>query len=67
MAAAKDAENHRDEWVLTWYLQWGISTSIPIWIHSQNSLAVAEALSLKIFSHGTSLKWSQRLSQSAQK
>ena len=32
-------------------LWWGIYT----WTHTQNSLAVAEALSLKISSHGTSL------------
>ena len=32
----------------------------------QNSPAAAEPLNLKIFSHVTSLKWSQRLSQSAQ-
>ena len=56
MAAAQTAENHGDEWGLTWYLRWGIYTSIPIWTHSQNSLAAAEALSLKISSHGTSLK-----------
>ena len=36
-------ENHGDEWGLTWCL--------PAWTHSQNSLA-AEALSLKISSHG---------------
>ena len=30
------------------------------WTNSQNSLAAAEALILKILSHGTSLKWSQR-------
>ena len=65
MAAAQAAENHGDEWSLTWNLQWGIYTSIPSWTHSQNSLA-AEALSLKISSHGTSIKWSQRPSQSAQ-
>ena len=65
MAAAQAAENHGDEWGLTWYLRWGIYTSIPTWTHSQNSLAAAEALSLKISSHGTSLKWSQRPSQSA--
>ena len=27
MAAAKAAENHRDEWGLTWYVRWGIYTS----------------------------------------
>ena len=65
MAAAQAAKNHGDEWDLTWYLWWGIYTLIPIWSHPQKSLAAAEALSLKIFSHGTSLKWSQRLSSSA--
>ena len=59
MAAAQAAENHGDEWGLTWYLQWGIYTSIPTWTHSQNSLAAAEALSWKMSSHGTSFK-SQR-------
>ena len=39
MAAAQAAENHGDEWGLTWYIQWGIYTSIPTWTHSQNSLA----------------------------
>ena len=34
--------------------------------HSQNSLAAAGELSLKVSSHGTSLKWSWRLSQSAE-
>ena len=43
-------------WGLTWYFLWGIYTSIPTWTHSQNSLAAAEALSLKISSYGTSLK-----------
>ena len=43
MAAAKAAENHGDEWGLTWYLQWGMYTSISAWIHSQDSLAAAEA------------------------
>ena len=63
MAAAQAAENHGDEWGLTWYLQWGIYTSIPPWTHSQNSLAAAEASSLKISCYATSLKWSQKLSQ----
>ena len=65
MAAAQAAENHGDKWSLTWYLRWGMYTSIPTWTHSQNSLAAAEALSLKISSYGTSLKWSRRPSQSA--
>ena len=29
LAAAQAAKNHGDEWGLTWYLQWGIYTSIP--------------------------------------
>ena len=65
IAAAQAAENHEDEWDLTWYFRWGVYTSIPTWTHSQNSLAAAEAPSLKISSHGTSLKWSRRPSQSA--
>ena len=65
MAAAQAAENHGDDWGSTWYFLCGIYTSIPTWTHSQNSLAAAEAPSLKISSHGTSLKWSQRPSQSA--
>ena len=48
--------NHGDEG--GWYL-WGIYTLIPTWTHSQNSLVAAEALSWKISSHGTSLKWSK--------
>ena len=40
--------------------------SIPTQSHSQISLAAAEAPSLKISFYGTSLKWSQRPSQSAQ-
>ena len=55
MAAAQALENHGEEWSLTWYFRWGIDTSIPTWAHSQNSLATAEALSLKISSHRTSL------------
>ena len=51
---------------LNWYFRWGIYTSIPTWIHLQNQLEAAEALSLKISSHRTCLKWSQRLPQSAQ-
>ena len=47
-----------------------ILTIMDIFISSNlnpltDSLAAAEALSLKIFSHGTSLKWSRRPSQSA--
>ena len=60
MAVAQAAENHGDEWGLTWYLRWGIYTSIAMWTHSHNSLAAAEALILKISSHGASLKWSWR-------
>ena len=66
MAAAQAAENHRDEWGLTWYFLLGIYTSIPTQTNSQNSLAAAEVPSLMIFSHRISLKWFQRLSQSGQ-
>ena len=65
MAAPQAAENHGDGWVLRDEV-WGTYISIPTWAHPQNSLAAAEALSLKISSHGTSLKWSQRPSPSAQ-
>ena len=64
MAATQAAENYRNELGLTCYLRWGIYNSIPTWTHSQNLIASAEALSLKISSHKTSLKWSQRPSQS---
>ena len=43
MAAEQAAENDEDEWGLTWYLQWGIYKLFPAWIHSQSSLAAAEA------------------------
>ena len=38
-------------------------TSVPNWIHSQNSVAAAEALSSKISCYGTSLKWSPKPTQ----
>ena len=44
MAAAKAAENNREECDLTWYLQLELYTSIPTWTHSQNWLAAVEAL-----------------------
>ena len=50
MAAALEAENHGDEWGLTWYLRSGIYTSIPTWTRSQNSLAAA-ALSYPPMKH----------------
>ena len=65
MAAAQAAENHGNEWGLTWYLWWERYTSTLTWTHSQNSLPAAETLSLKISSHIISLKWSPRPSQSA--
>ena len=53
MAAAQAAGNHWDKSSLTWYLYWGINTSIPTWSNSQNLLASAEVpLSLKISSLG---------------
>ena len=59
IAAVQATENHGDEWKLTWYLRWGIYTSIPTWIQSQNSIIAAEVWSLKISANGT---WSQRIS-----
>ena len=53
MAAAQAAENHGDEWGLTWYYD-------EVWTHSQNSLTAAETPSSKTSSYGTFLKWSQR-------
>ena len=53
MEAAQAAENHGNERGLTWYFLWGIYTSISTWTHSQNSLAAAEAPSLKISSQMT--------------
>ena len=67
MAATSAAKNHGGERWLTWYSWWGIYTSISTWIHLQNSAAASETPSLKICSHGTSLKWLQRSSQSAWK
>ena len=57
MAAAQEAENHGDEWGLTWYFLWGIYTSIPTWTYSQNSLAAAKASSLKMSPHRTFVTW----------
>ena len=48
-SVAQVAGNHGDEWGLTWHFWWGIYSSILTWTHSQNSLAAAEVLSLKIF------------------
>ena len=48
MTTAEADENQGDEWGLTWYLQWGIYTSIPTWTHSYNSLAATETSNLKI-------------------
>ena len=59
MAATEAAENHGDGWDLIWYLSWEIYKSIPTWTHLQNSVAAGETLSVKIYSHGTSPKWSQ--------
>ena len=55
MATAQAAENLGDEWGLTWYLRCGLYTLIATWTHSQNLLAAAETVSLKISSHGTAL------------
>ena len=61
MALVQAAENHGNEWGMTWYWWWEIYTSTT---NSQNSVAAAAiAPTLKISSHATSLKLSQRLSQ----
>ena len=65
MATAQAAENHEDEWDLSWYFLWRIYASLATWTDPHNSLTAAEATSLKISCHETSLKWSQRPSQSA--
>ena len=52
MTAAQAAENYGDKWGLTRFLWWGIYTTVPTWNHPQNSLAAAQAQSLKISSHG---------------
>ena len=63
MVVIQAAENHGDERALTWYLWWGIYIHHfqPEPTHSQNSIAAAEALSLKISSHETFLKRLRRL------
>ena len=61
MAAAQAAENLGDKCDLTW---WELYTAIATWNHLQNS-AVEKAAILEISSHGRSLKWSWRPSQSA--
>ena len=69
MDVAWEAKKHGDEWGLTWYLWWGINTSIhqfQLEPTHKIKLSAAEWPSLKISSHGTSLKWSRRPSQSAQ-
>ena len=35
MVAPQAAENHGNEWSLTWYLRWDMYTSIPTWTNSQ--------------------------------
>ena len=66
MAAVQAAENKGDEWDISWYLRWGMDTSIPTWTHSQNLKTATEALSLKVPFHGKSFRWSRRSSQLAQ-
>ena len=56
LTATQAAKHIGGEWGLTWYLQSQIYSSNPTWTQSQNSLAATGAPSLKISSHGTSLK-----------
>ena len=60
MATAQIAENHGGVWGLTWYLPWELFISIASWAHSQKSLTTVKEPSLRISSHGRSLKWSLR-------
>ena len=65
MTVAPAAENHGDSEIWPDTYDKVYNTSIPAWTHSQNLLAAAKALTSKISSNGTSLKWSRRPSQSA--
>ena len=60
MAEEQTAENRGDGWNLTSYLQWGIYTSIPAWIHWQISVTEAETPSLMLSFQELSLTWSRR-------
>ena len=63
MEAAQAAENHGVDLILTMRDIYINSSLNPL---TNSIAAAAEALSLKVSSHGTSPKWSQRLSQSVQ-
>ena len=56
-SATQAAENHGDEWASPDTFYEGYIHQVPTRTHSQNSLAAAEAPSLKMSSHGTSLNW----------
>ena len=49
MGAAEEAENHEDEWGLTWCLPWGIYTSISTRTHSHISVVAADSLKHLIY------------------
>ena len=66
MAIAQAVEKHGNETDLTSYLPWGIYTSVPTWTHWQNPEPAVKGHRLNIASHGGSLGWSQRPSQSTQ-
>ena len=68
-AAAQPTENHVDEWDLTWYFNLRLTVrniSISSNLNTLTKFTSSSRSSLKISSHGTSLKWSWRPSQSAQ-
>ena len=57
MAAAQAAENHRDEWDLTWYLRWGIYKSIWTRTYSQNSKIVISYANVRRNKYKTAELW----------
>ena len=57
MAATQPAENHSDKWGFTEYLHCGKIISVSTKSQSQNLVAAAQTLSLKLSSQVTSLNW----------
>ena len=56
LASAQLAENHGDEWGLTWYLWRGMYTSIPVWTTYKIQFQQQKY-------HGTSLDWEDHPNQ----
>ena len=51
VAVAEAFENNGDKRDVTRYFQYGIYRSVPVWSHSQNSVAAAGEYILNIFSN----------------